>query len=357
MPAAPRAPVVVGIGADTSCEGALAWGADEADRLSLPLRVIVALGHPARRSPPASPRPRAGRRAQDPPEVPVGQALAFVKTRLPHLEVSARLAPDDLAPVLGEQARTAATLVFDSRRANRRTALFTGSTVRFSVFAHAKCPVVVLPVPEGDRGRPYFVVGADLDRDGRRHSAAALHHAFERAARQDAELRVLHVWHPPVLGVLDERAALRECRRMLADTVAGLQTLHPAVHVRHAVLRGPVAEVLTEESARSLGLIVGIRRRGGASRLPAGSVVIRALPRARCPVIAVPRTGTYAHPEGRSRVSRPAHPGRCGRHLDRLRRLSHVVRPSRLRRLGRRAVRRRVRLLARVARLLPSRPR
>ncbi|WP_306334080.1 universal stress protein [Streptomyces sp. KL118A] len=170
--------------------------------------------------------------------------------------------------------------------------------------------MVFLPVPECAPRRPYFVVGADLGRDGRVHSAAALHHAFERAAQQGAELRVLHVWRPPVLGVLDERAALRECRLLLADTVACLQTLHPTVNVHHSVLRGPVATVLTTESAQSLGLIVGFRRRGGAPCPAVGSVVARALRQAQCPVVVVPQAGRYAHPPRWSRISRLARLGR-----------------------------------------------
>ncbi|WP_157868892.1 universal stress protein [Streptomyces atriruber] len=165
-------------------------------------------------------------------------------------------------------------------------------------------------MPEHAPRRPYFVVGADLGWDGRHHSAAALHHAFERAAQQGAELRVLHVWHPPVLGVLDERAALRECRRLLTDTVACLQTLHPTVNVRHSVLRGSVATVLAAESAQSLGLIVGFRRCSGAPRPIVGSVAARALREAQCPVIVVPQAGMYEHPRRWSRVSRLACLGR-----------------------------------------------
>ncbi|MFI7317060.1 universal stress protein [Streptomyces venezuelae] len=332
MAAAVRAPVVVSISACTHRTYALSWGADEADRLRLPLRVMVAMGRSTRRTPTGVARPRVDHRDPETSAVPLGQAIALVKTRHPHLEVSTLPTAEDFPSVLRKQTRGAAAFVFETKRAHRTPAPCTqAGAVGFRVLTRAMCPVVILPAPGRALVRPYFVVGADLGWDGRRHSAAALHHAFERAALQDAELRVLHVWHPPVLGVLDERAALRECRRLLAETVACLRTLHPTVHVRHSVLRGPVAAVLTKESAHSLGLIVGCPRRGGAVRLPFRSIVARVLRQAQCPVIVVPRAGTYPHPHRWSRVGRLA-------------------------RLSRKAVGRCIRLPARAARLRPGDP-
>ncbi|MGW6530361.1 universal stress protein [Streptomyces venezuelae] len=267
------------------------------------------------------------RRVAQTPAVPLGQTIALVKARHPHLEVSTLLTAEDFTSVLREQTRGAATFVLETKRAHRTPAPCThADALGFGVLTRALCPVVILPVRGRALIRPRFVVGVELGWDGRRHHAAALHHAFERAALQDAELRVLHVWHPPVLGVLDERAAMRECRRLLAETVACLQTLHPTVNVRHSVLRGPVAAVLTEESAHSLGLIVGGPRRSGALRPPFRSIAARALRQARCPVIVVPRAGTYPHPQRWSRVVRLGHlskkaVGRCIRLPDRVARL------------------------------------
>ncbi|WP_371525100.1 universal stress protein [Streptomyces sp. NBC_01283] len=303
--AAVRAPIVVRVDADPSRRHALAWGADEALRLSLPLQLVFAQGHSAHRKP-TEPAHISGQRASDTAEETLHDAVSFVKNRHPQVEVSTLLATDAPVSVLREQARTATTLVFDSQRPNRRGSPFGPRRDALAVIAHAPCPVAVVPehAHHGQRGhQPFFVVGTDVAWFGRRPSAAALHHGFARAADHGAELRVVHVWHPPIPGVLDERAALRECRRLLSETVAGLQTLHPAVKVHHALLHGPVAHVLAQESAHSLGLIVGLRSHRHARRSPLGSVLGRVLRHARCPVIAVPQEATYHRPPRRPRIS------------------------------------------------------
>ncbi|MEV8314728.1 universal stress protein [Streptomyces sp. NPDC059900] len=164
---------------------------------------------------------------------------------------------------------------------------------------------------------PFFVVGVDVGWDGRRHCAAAVHHAFEEAARHGAGLLVLYVWRPPPLGVLDERATLRECRRLLSDMVAGWRVTHPGVDVHHAVLRGHPARVLARESAQALALVVGARGHGRATGPLRGSVASGALRHTRCPVIAVPPSAACAHTHGRPVVNRLSRWARAaaGRHI------------------------------------------
>ncbi|MEU6678829.1 universal stress protein [Streptomyces sp. NPDC046925] len=160
-------------------------------------------------------------------------------------------------------------------------------------------------------------MGVDVGWDGRRHCAAAVHHAFEEAARHGAVLLVLYVWRPPPLGVLDERAALRECRRLLSDMVAGWQVTHPGVEVHHAVLRGRPARVLVRESAHALALVLGARGHGRVAGPLRGSVVSHALHHARCPVVAVPPSAACGHTHGGpvlDHLSRWA-PAALGRHI------------------------------------------
>ncbi|MEV0321374.1 universal stress protein [Streptomyces sp. NPDC050658] len=307
-PATAPTPIVVGVDADARHRGALAWGADEARRRDLPLRLVVARVESARRGLSAPMRLRGGGRTRalpDSAEQTLREAIAFVRNRHPHLEISTLLTPDAPVPVLCAQTRTAAAVVLGPLSSGSREARFTAADVALPVIARAHCPVVVVPDPDHSvRRRPFFVVGADIGWDGRRHSAAAVHHAFEAAARHGAALRVLYVWRPPLLGVLDERAALRECRRILAETVAGLQVAHPTVAAHHAVVRGHTAQVLTRESAHTLGLVVGTPGHGRRTGRLFRSVLDRALRRARCPVVAVPRSVPYHRPQRRPGVSR-----------------------------------------------------
>jgi nucleotide-binding universal stress UspA family protein len=164
--------------------------------------------------------------------------------------------------------------------------------VALPLTAHAPCPVAVVPEPEHVTQQPaYFVVGVDSSP----HSTAAVSVAFEEAALRGAALRALYVWHPPLLGVLDEDAALRECRRVLSETVAGRTATHPEVDLHHEAIRGHPVRVLTEASEHALGMVVGTRGHGGFTGMLPGSVSQGVLHHARCPVITVPVRGPGRH--------------------------------------------------------------
>ncbi|MFE7167778.1 universal stress protein [Streptomyces sp. NPDC057616] len=308
-----RAPIVVGIDPGPSHRLVLAWGADEADRRRVPLQLVHAQG----RSPYGD---GPGHRFGDGPardrrslaEHTLLDAAAFVADRHPCLEVSTLLAADDPVPLLRRHARTAGAVVLGSHRLRTREGLFTSASVALPVIAHAGCPVVVVRDCDQVAGSsPYFVAGVDVGADGRRHSAAAVDHAFAEAALHRAVLRVLYVWHPPLLGVLDEHAALRECRDLLSELVEKRRAAHPDVEVHHEVIRGRPAQVLARESAHALGLVVGVRGAGPTGVL-LGSVVQGVLDRARCPVVAVPRD------EGRRSARGGGHVGRAVRRAQRV---------------------------------------
>lgn len=171
------------------------------------------------------------------------EAASFVESRRPTVETSRLLAEGEPAWVLHEEARSASLVVVGSWHLSKRRGMFSSASVALPLTAHASCPVVVVPEPEHIAQQPaYVVVGVD----GSEHAAAAVDVAFEEAALRGALLRALYVWHPPLLGVLDEDAAVRECRRVLSETVAGRTAAHPDVELRHEVVRGPPVQVLTE---------------------------------------------------------------------------------------------------------------
>ncbi|MEY9810208.1 universal stress protein [Streptomyces albogriseolus] len=282
-----RRPIVVGVDPDPSKRLALAWAADEADRRRLPLRLVHAQGVPTGGYRSGETRPSWEEWNQALHELGdqvLKEAVAFVRSRHPEVEVSTLLAEGEPAWVLRQEARGAALVVVGSWHLSRRREM-SSSSVILPLTAHAPCPVAVVPEPEHVTQQPaYFVVGVD----GSPHAAAAVDVAFEEAALRGAHLRALYVWHPPLLGVLDEDAAVRECRRVLSETVAGRTATYPDVELHHEVVRGHPVQVLAEASEHALGLVVGTRGHGGFTGMLLGSVSQGVLHHAGCPVITVP---------------------------------------------------------------------
>ncbi|MEU8976833.1 universal stress protein [Streptomyces monashensis] len=281
-------PIVVGVDPDPTKRSALAWAADEADRRRLPLRLVH-----ARETPPSGYRTAElkpawetwdealrtlGTRALE-------QAEALVKGRRPKVEVSVLLADGDAVSVLREQAQEAAAVVLGSRHLTVIQELSRSLAVAVPVIAHTYCPVIVVREAEHvTQQPPFLVVGVDGSPD----SQTAVDYAFEEAALHGAGLRALYVWHPPLLGALDEQAAQKECYRLLSEILAGRTAAYPDVVLHHKVVRGHPVKVLTEASAHALGLVVGTRGLGGFTGLLLGSVSQGVLHHASCPVMVVP---------------------------------------------------------------------
>ncbi len=286
-----RAPIVVGVDPDPDRRAALAWAADEADRRRLPLKLVLAQYLPS-----PGYRPTGGRPSweewdaalHESGERVLRESVAMVESRHPGMPVSGLLAEGHPVWVLRQQAQEAAIVVLGSWHLSTLRERFASAAVALPVVADAPCPVVVVTESEHlTHEPPYFVVGVD----GSPRSAAAVDFAFEEAALRGAVLQALYVWHPPRLGVLDEHAAVQECRRLLAETVAGRTAGHPEVELRHEVVRGHPVSVLTEASEHALGLVVGTRGHGGFTGMMLGSVSQGVLHSARCPVLTVPHTG------------------------------------------------------------------
>ncbi|MFH8475771.1 universal stress protein [Streptomyces sp. NPDC018000] len=281
-------PIVVGIDPDPTKRVALAWAADEADRRRLPLRLVYVREEPSAKYRTAELRPAwdawdealrtLGIRALE-------QAEEFIKDRRPGVEVSVLLVEGDAASVLRGQAREATAVVLGSRHLTALQELVPSLAVAVPVIAHTHCPVIVVREAEHiTQQPPFLVVGVDGSPD----SETAVDYAFEEAALRGAGLQALYVWHPPLLGVLDEQAARQECRRLLSETVAGRTAAYPDVTVHHEVVRGHPVKVLSGASAHALGLVVGSRGLGGFTGLILGSVSQGVLHHALCPVMVVP---------------------------------------------------------------------
>ncbi|MFI6662100.1 universal stress protein [Streptomyces sp. NPDC050523] len=283
-----RRPIVVGIDPDPANRTALAWAADEAARRHAPVRLVHAEGTPTGGYRTWGPRPSWEEWNQAlhlVGEQVLKAAVGFTEERDPQLEVDALLAEGHPAWILREQSRDAAVVVLGSRHLGRVQEVFSPAAVALPVMAHSHCPVVVVPEPEHITQQPaYFVVGVD----GSERSTAAVDYAFEEAALRGAQLRAVYAWQPGLLGVLDEQAAQRECRRLLYETTAGRGASYPDVELHYELVSGHPVQVLTEASAHALGLVVGTRGHGGFAGMLLGSVSQGVLNHARCPIFAVP---------------------------------------------------------------------
>lgn len=281
-------PIVVGIGPGTERRTALAWAADEAQRRRLPLKLVHAQGEPLpgssqERGLPSWQRWREEAHATG--NAVLDDALAFVEKRCPGVATAALLAEGDPAWVLAEQSHDATLVVVGSRQSGAARELFSSTAVSLPLSARSACPVVVLREDEHTTQQPpYFVVGVDGSAD----SAAAVDFAFDEAELRGVNLRALYVWHTPLLGVLDENAALHECRRVLAETTAGRTAARPGVELHHEVLEGHPVRELSRAAEHALGLVVGARGHGGFRGMLLGSVSQGVLHHAYCPVLLVP---------------------------------------------------------------------
>ncbi|NEC49969.1 universal stress protein [Actinospica acidiphila] len=288
-----RRPIVVGVDPDPEKRLALSWAADEAERRRLPLRLVLAQGTPTGGYRSGEVRPsweEWNRELHGLGDQVLKDAVDFVESRQPAVELTTLLAEGEPAWILREEARDASLVVVGSWHLTRRRGLISSASVTLPLAAHAACPVVVVPEPEPVVEQPpYVVVGVD----GSPHSTAAVDLAVEEADLRGAGVLALYVWHPPLLGALDERAAVDECRRVLAETVAGRTAAHPDVELRQEVVRGHPVQALTEASEHALALVVGTRGHGGFTGMLLGSVSHGVLRHAHCPVITVPvRPGT-----------------------------------------------------------------
>jgi nucleotide-binding universal stress UspA family protein len=238
---AARPPVVVGVDGSPDAGAAARYGAWEADRRGVPLRLVHALQPPIMYGTSVVAAYDTGEPLTDAQAV-LREAADQVRGRYPDLEVTTVITAGTPASVLVDESRTAALVVIGSRGLGRFEQLLAGS-VSAQVAMHAYAPVVVLRPPARD-GQP----SAD---------------------------------------------------RMLAEAMAGWQEKYPEVTVRRrAVPSASPLATLIEEGAHAQLVVVGPRGRGGFAGLLLGSVGDGLVRHAHRPVAVVhPHTQMSCHEE------------------------------------------------------------
>jgi nucleotide-binding universal stress UspA family protein len=162
---------------------------------------------------------------------------------------------------------------------------------------YARGPVVVVRDDDATHGAVLWQEAASrvvVGVDGSAGSGAALRFAAAEARLRGGELHVVHAWMDTVSGYGGPPWALSDTPlRDRADATLRESVQHawrdgpPGVQVRAETLEGVEWDVLTEVAEAADLLVVGSRGRTGWSSLLLGSVSLRCLTFAPCPVAVV----------------------------------------------------------------------
>jgi nucleotide-binding universal stress UspA family protein len=287
-----RRTVVVGVDGSDSAVQAVCWGAAEAVRRQVPLRLVIGFGWPA--DTPA----RHSRHGAAYREVLLGRAREHLTAAAevaedaqPGIEVEQQLVVGSPVAVLGEEARRAQLVVIGDRGMSRVEGLVVGS-VAVALAAHAACPVVVVR-GVGEESAPRDTLPVVLGVDGSSTSEAAIGFAFEAAAARKVAVVAVHTWSgmvfdPSAVPMGIDWAAIENAEReLLARQLAGWSEKYPDTSVEQVVTRDRPAHRLLEQAARAQLVVVGSRGRGEFAGLVLGSVGNAMVHRCPCPVAIV----------------------------------------------------------------------
>ena len=290
-----RRTVVVGVDGSDHARQAARWGAAEAERRGIPLRLVIAFtwvsdsaagkhghGDHTRESLLDAARGRLVDAAVVAQQVAAG------------IDIEQQLIVGSPVEVLAEEARRAQVLVVGDRGLSRIEGLLAGS-VAAALAAHAPCPVVVV---RGAEEEPAATAPVVVGVDGSAVSDAAIAFAFEAASARRTGLVAMHSWldmvfEPEVAAMPSDRDAMEAAeRQLLSDRLAGWPEKYPDVFVAQLVIRGSPARSLLEQAAAAQLVVVGSRGHGDFTGWVLGSVSNALLHRSPCPVAVVrPDTG------------------------------------------------------------------
>ncbi|GAU70521.1 hypothetical protein SSP35_20_00170 [Streptomyces sp. NBRC 110611] len=272
-------PVAVGLDGSPASLAAADWGAREALRRNLPLRLVHAWEWQ-----PLTYAPLAG---TDAPRlwserVP-RETAAELRERYPDLEITTDHLTGAPPEVLCDVAKESELLALGSARLGRLAGFFIGS-VAMSTVTHVERPTVLVragttAVDEhvsATDGRPLsamryrpVVLGLDLSRA----CGDVIRFAFETASLRAAPLRVIHGWNPPAFVTYGLGSALGSPTDMAAREADALRTAlrrwrekYSGIDVIEQPVVGQPAHHLVDAGADA-GLVVIGRR---TNRLSAG---------------------------------------------------------------------------------------
>ncbi|WP_433618697.1 universal stress protein [Dactylosporangium sp. CA-139114] len=277
--------VVVGVDGGEPSLLAARWAAAEAVRRGVPLRVLLTYHWrvPLTAFEPAGEFAEAAQWFAD---RSVTQVARQVSAAEPEADVRPLALPGHPAEMLLQAGDDAGLLVVGTRGRHAATGAVLGS-VSQQVAVHASCPVAVV------RGRADPAGDVLVGVDGSGPSGLALVLAFGEARQRGCGLTAVRVVEsplvPPPVGAPPVLYDAAEVQRVLAEQavaqVAEAGRRCPDVRWECHGVHGDAADVLVERSQRAQLVVVGSRGHGGFTGLLLGSVGLRLLHRAHCPVL------------------------------------------------------------------------
>jgi len=280
-------PVVVGIDGSNSAVQAVCWGAAEADRRRVGLRLVIAFEQT--RADVAAAEHGLGEVLLDRARQRLAEAVAVAVREAPDIDLEQLLVVGHPSSVLSAEGRRAQLVVIGDRGTGLGQS---AGSVAVGLAVQAPCTVVVVrgPAPSAAASLP-VVVGVD-GVDGSTGSDAAIAFAFAAAASRRVTLVAVHTWsdltiEPEIAAQLDWDAIEAEARRMLSGRLDGWGRKYPDVPVEQVITRDNPARGLLEQAARAQLVVVGAGGRGEFTGLLLGPVSHALLHRAPCPVAVV----------------------------------------------------------------------
>ncbi|MFC4948667.1 universal stress protein [Pseudonocardia sp. GCM10023141] len=285
-----RQTVVVGVDGSPCALRAVRWGAAEAARRRITLRLVIAFGWPVGTD-------RAGHGnayvdvMTDRARIQLAAAVVVAEQEAPGIEVEHELVAGSALHVLEVESRHAQLVVIGDRGLSRIEGLLLGS-VTVALATHASCPVVVVRGPERDPAETALlpiVVGVD----GTPAGDPTLAFAFEAAAARKVPLIAAHTWSdmafdPAMASVMVSWPAIEaEESARLSERLARWSEKFPDVALERQITRDNPAHSLLRLAARAQLIVVGSRGRGDFAGVVLGSVSNALLHKAPCPVAVV----------------------------------------------------------------------
>jgi nucleotide-binding universal stress UspA family protein len=130
---------------------------------------------------------------------------------------------------------------------------------------------------------PPVVVGVD----GSECSLEALRWGARQAELTGAELQAVMAWSLPEIYGYTPRDLEGEARKALEHALEQALGKQPRVHVVAKVVEGHAAEALIDASRDAQLLVVGSHGHGGFAGMLLGSISLRCVSHAECPVVVV----------------------------------------------------------------------